>query len=434
MPYPDTFYRRTLVPADPSAPFDQLRGPAEADVVVVGGGIAGVSAAYELHQRGFDVALIEARQIGFGASGRNGGQLSPGFAAPLETLLKTSGERDARALYDLSREGVGIVINTTRELNLRGVDPVPGVISVSRHPAQDGMRALAKRMHSWGRELTFLDTPELRELVHSPRFHTGLLDPNAYHIHPLNYVTELARHLQRQAVRIYENTPMTRLQSTKGMTAANQEADHIVHTPQGQIRARRVVLCGSGYGGAEFAPLHRQILPVATYVVSTRGLAQAEPILSTRAAISDTRLSCDYFRITPQGELLWGGDVSGWPREPAHLAQRMKARLIEVFPQLEQIEIETAWTGLMGYARHRMPYLFETHPGLWTLTALGGHGLNTGPALARALAEAIDGDPRRADLMRPYGPRWNGGPFGPFAAQAIALAARLSDHRKERPH
>lgn len=428
MPHPDTFYSRTLTPAETSDPFAPLRGPAEADVVVVGGGIAGVSAAFELQQRGFDVALIEAQQIGFGASGRNGGQLSPGFAAPLETLLTTSGERDARALYDLSREGVEIVIQNTRDLNLKGVDPVPGVISVSRHPERDGMRAQAKRMQSWGRELTFLDTAELRELVHSPRFHTGLLDPNAYHIHPLNYVTELARHLQRHGVRIYENTPMIRLESIKD----NQAGDHIVYTPQGQIRARRVILCGSGYGGAEFTPLHRQILPIATYVVSTRGLAQAEPILSTQAAISDTRLSCDYFRITPQGELLWGGDVSGWPREPANLAQRMKARLIEVFPQLKQIEIETAWTGLMGYARHRMPYLFETRPGLWTFTALGGHGLNTGPALARALAEALAGDPRRADLMRPYGPRWNGGPFGPFAAQGIALAARLSDRRKER--
>ena len=421
--YIDSLYTRTRAP---HVPAPELEGAVAADVCVVGGGIAGISTAWELAARGQTVVLLEARRLGWGASGRNGGILSPGFAASSGAILARSGPAEARALYDLSREGVETVLRNTSELGLKGVDPVTGVLSVSRYPDERGMRAWQEEARElFGEDLDYLAPAALRDLVKSERFYDALYHPNGHHIHPLNYCLGLARDLVSRGGQVFENSAMLSLEPSGG--------DRIVRTAKGQVTARSVVLCGSGYGGREFGRLSRALLPIATYVVSTPDLgARAGEIMATGAAVSDTRLSCDYFRITPGGALLWGGGMSGLAKSPANLAALMKARIVEVFPQLADVGISCAWTGLMGYARHKMPYVQEMEPGVWAATALGGHGLNTGPAIARVVAEAIAENGTRHRLFRPYGLRWNGSIFGPLAADGIVAASNFRHRLRER--
>ncbi len=420
--YIDTHYTRTLHAAPP---YPRQSGAQAADVCIVGGGIAGVSTAWELTARGLSVVLLEARRIGWGASGRNGGMLSAGFAVDIQTVAARTDPQTARALYALSREGVQIVLNNTRDLKLQGVNPVAGKISVSRYPDAAAMRAWQETAaREYGHDQVYLPRRELRDLVKSDRFHDGLLDSDGHHIHPLNYCTGLAAAVQARGGQIFENSAMVSMDLNS--------AEKIVHTAGGSVRAQYVVLCGSGHTGPEFGKLHNSLLPIATYVVSTQGLGdRADQIMTTRAGISDTRLSCDYFRITPEGELLWGGGMSALSRAPANLSALMQARIAQVFPQISDVQIAVAWTGIMGYARHKMPYLQQLHSGVWTATALGGHGLNTGPAIARVLAEAITEKGTRHHLFRAFGLRWNGGPFGPIAADAIGAGSILANRWRE---
>ncbi len=421
--YVDTHYARTLS-ATATAP--QLSGDVHADVCIIGGGIAGVSTAWELTQQGVSVALLEAKRIGWGASGRNGGMLTSGFAASSEAILARSGHKDAHALHDLSVEGVEIVLQNTRDLNLAGVDPVKGVIIASRHPDPDGMKAWqAQAKKDYAEDLEYLSPDAMRKLVKSERFFDGIYNPNGYHIHPLNYCRGVAAEIQRAGGLVFENSEMTSMD----LDGPQKQ----VHTDQGTVTCKNVVLCGSGYSGPAFGRLRRNLLPIATYVISTQGLGdRAREIMNTSAAVADTRLSCDYFRITSAGELLWGGGMSAFRKHPANLTDLMKARILEVFPQLADVDIHLAWSGLMSYARHKMPYLVEMQPNVWTATALGGHGLNTGPILGRVLAEAITQTSQRHKLFEPYGLRWNGSFVGPLVADGLVAMSNMMHRRRER--
>lgn len=421
--YIDTYYTRSL---QVSLPTNSLVGDIEADVCIVGGGIAGVSAAWEFTNRGMKVVLLEANRISWGASGRNGGILSSGYAASTDSIQIRSGSEDARELYSLSQEGVEIVVENTRSLKLKGVNPTEGVLVTSRYPDADGMRAWQRQsLQEFGQDLEYLPRQDLRDLVKSDKFFDGLLDRNAYHIHPLNYCVGLALDVVRQGGQVFEHSAMTQMDLSG--------AEKRVQTENGTVKSKYVVLCGSGYSGSEFGKLRRSLLPIATYVVSTRDLGdRAHEIMNTSAAIADTRLSCDYFRMTPTGELLWGGGMSGLAKEPANLKRIMKARITDVFPQLSDVDIEVSWAGLMGYARHKMPYLVELQKNVWTMTALGGHGLNTGPALGRVLAEALCENGQRHKLFRPYGLRWNGSIAGPFVADGICAISNLKNGFREK--
>lgn len=420
--YIDSYYTRSLKDTSGYAP---LKGEVEADVCIIGGGIAGISTAWELTQRGLSVALLEKSRIAWGASGRNGGILSAGWAGPDSTLFR-GGEAAGRALYDLSREGVKTVIDNTRDLALAGVDPVPGRVSASRYPDAKGMQETVRSARmQFGHEKEYLPTAELRKLVNSDRFFDGYFDPESYHIHPLNYCKGLAQHIVKNGGQLFEMSEM--------ISMNHDGAEKITRTTEGSVKSKHVVMCGSGYSGKEFGRLYNSLLPIATYVISTKNLeGRLDGLMNTSAAVADTRLSCDYFRVTPTGELLWGGGMSGLAKSPPDLAALMKNRVLDVFPQLEDVEVEVAWTGLMGYARHKMPYVQQMKPNIWAATGLGGHGLNTGPAIGRVVAEAIAENGKRHELFAPFDLCWNGSIFGPLAADTICAASNFSHKIRER--
>ena len=410
--YRDTYYTRTMEPPLEAVPLTEC---IDADICIIGGGIAGVSCAYELTKGGKSVVLLEADQIAWGASGRNGGIVGPGFAADGAAIEKKLGLKTAKQIFDLSREGVEIFRNYSGTLSLPGVDIRPGSLSVSRYRDAQGMQDYARhKTDAYGYHLEYVPTDKLREMVRSDRYFDGVYDPQGFHAHSLNYCLGLARETQRLGGRFFENT--------RAVSMSRRGAGHLVNTRAGSVLCKTVILCQGGMVDGFHKRLRRNLLPIGTFVTATEPLGDlADEIISTSAAIVDTRMACDYFRVTPDGRLLWGGGMTGMATEPANLEQQMRRAFTSVFPQLADVKTDATWSGLLGYARHRMPYLCELHDGVWAATGLGGHGVNVGPLIGRLVAEAIVEGGKRHDVLAPYGLTWNGSVFGPLAADTVYL-------------
>ena len=425
MSYVETWYRGRMGPATPRPPLD---GDLDAEVCVVGGGLAGLSTALELARAGRRVCVLEGRRIGWGASGRNGGFVSPGYSAGWRTLERRVGADHTKALHRLSIEGMRAVAETIDRLEIAAAAPVKGYLSASRHEATAEL--LAYRDWAVGEfdyPVEFRDRDQVREVLRSDRYHQGLYQPDAFHIDPLAYSRAVAAEIERLGGRVFEDAPALSLSSSPG-------AGRRVVTVRGAVRAEDVVIACGGYTGPWQRRLHASYLPVATYVMLTRpGRELIASAIRTPAAIGDRRRAGDYYRLVEGGErILWGGKITTRTGEPRDLAAVLRASMVSTYPQLRDLEVDIAWSGLMAYARHLMPQVGPMAPGLWCCTAFGGHGLNTTAVAGRVLAEAITGASDRIALFAPFGLVWNGGVVGRMAVQAAYWALQAQDAFNER--
>lgn len=422
--YAQTWYRGRLADPGPRPP---LAAEVEADVCVIGGGLAGLTTALELARAGRGVCLVEARRVGWGASGRNGGFVSPGFSAGHATLVRAVGEDHARALHRLSIEGMRAVADNIDSLAVAGADPVFGYLSASRHEAGDALKTWRDQMaRDFDYPIELWPREQVQAALLSPRYFQGLYQPQAFHIDPLCYSRALAGEIERLGGRVFEESPVTSL--------GWRSAAHRVAAGDGAVIAQDVVIATGGYTGRLNRRLHAAYLPIATYVMLTR----AEPELiataiRTPAAIGDRRRAGDYYRLVDGGRrILWGGKITTRTGEPRRLADLLRASMTSTYPQLRDLEVDIAWSGLMAYARHLMPQIGPLSSGLWCCTAFGGHGLNTTAIGGRLVAEAIIGQSDRWRLFAPFGLAWNGGPAGRMAAQATYWALQMQDWLNER--
>ena len=414
----ETWYEATAERGPPRPP---LTENTQCDVCIIGGGLAGISAAHQLIRAGKSVVLIEARRLAWGASGRNGGFVSSGFARGASDIAAYVGLDAARALFKLSGEGTEFV-----RQNIARLDPSlkmgDGWIVALRHDDSTGAAKWSEAMNrDFAHPVSLLTTEQTRLVLRSPRYYQSLRDPSAFHIHPLRYALALAREAEEAGAIIHEECPA--LGFTRDGTMS------IVATPGGNIRARQVVFCVSSFDRHLLPRIGRAVLPVATYVAVTQPLHQ-DAIL-TGSAIADTRRAGDYYRVIEGGRILWGGRITTRIAPPSHLAQRMKGDMLSVYPQLGDPAIDYAWAGLMGYALHKMPLIGQLEEGIWYATGFGGHGLNTtamaGLLLARAIASGDDEYRRFAA----FAPRWAGGPFGRLGVQSSYWMMQLRDRLEE---
>jgi gamma-glutamylputrescine oxidase len=416
--YPASWYAATR---DMSADRPPLAARIEADVAVVGGGFAGLHTARLLALQGKRVALVERHRIGWGASGRNGGFVGPGFAERSGALIDRLGLEHTRRLYAQSQRGVAIVREAIDRLGRPDIRMGTGKLSVSRTDQGAGFadrtRALAEKL---GATFEPWDTARVRALLDTARYHQAIHDPSSFHIHPLNFALALAADIEARGGAIREATEATGL-SREGGTWR-------LHTPRGEVAAQHVVLAGNADLGSVQPQIARAVLPVATYVAVTEkigpGLAEA---IRWAGAISDTRRAGDYYRVIDGDRLLWGGRITTDTREPPRLREMMRGDILSVYPQLGDIRIEYAWPGIMGYAPHKMPQVGEIQPGLWICSAFGGHGLAQTAAGADAVAAGILGDDSLWRLFAPFGTRWAGGPFGQAATQLAYWSLQARD-------
>ncbi len=405
-----SYYRSTATPYQAHAP---LQGTTHANVAIVGAGFAGLNTALGLAERGVrDVVLLEGGQIGFGASGRNGGFVFAGYSLGEQALLAQQGPDNARALFKRTSAAVALIRQriATYAISCDSVDK--GVIWANwfRDPAvlRRCQQLLAEQFDvHW----QWLSQAELRERVRSDRYHDGLYEADALHLHPLNYAIGLAAAAAKQGVDIHEHS------TVQGMS--REGLRWRLRTAQGNVLADQVVLACGGYLAGLQKSIDRAILPIATYVMVTEPLQQRmETCLRTSAAIYDSRFAFDYYRPLPDTRLLWGGRISVCNRSPRAVQRLLAQDLLRVFPQLRGVKVDFAWSGLMSYARHQMPQIGGSDHGLWWAQAFGGHGLAptcvAGELLAAAIAEGDDSWKRFAD----YGLGSTHRPFGYLGAQA----------------
>jgi len=421
--YIDTHYSRTLATDER---FPALSGSRSADVCVVGGGLAGITAALELARRGRQVVLLEGRRVAWGASGRNGGFVSPGYATGLDAIEKLAGRDAAVSLYRLSMEGVRIVADNIRDLGIAEAGPVPGIIAAIRYDGAAALQSYRDRMErDFGRPLRFMPREEVRSLLLSAKYHQALYDADSFHFHPLNYARALVRELRRLGGQVHEDSLVT--------AAALDGPRKVVTTAAGQVECGDVVFAGGGYTDAVCPALRRAFLPIATYILLTDPIGdRIADAIRTNAAIGDDRRAGDYYRVVGGERILWGGRITTRTSDPRDLAERLRREMVTTYPQLADVRVEIAWSGLMSYARHLMPQIGRLQPGVWYCTAFGGHGMNTTAIGGKVVAEAIAGESDRVRLFEPFGLAWNGGPLGRAAAQLTYWTYQAMDSWRER--
>jgi len=379
--------------------FPPLQGAKSCDVAVVGGGLAGLSAALELAERGFSVTLLEARELGFGASGRNGGQAIHGLACDQTTIEAQLGLDQAKRVWAMSIEALDLLRQRLGRYDI-DCDWRDGYLGLATN-ARKGreLQDWAERMDQvYGYAQQHIPPAQIPQWIASERYHSGVFDARSGHLHPLKYTLGLGRAAAVAGVTIHEQTPVRSLQS--GQTVRLQ-------TPQGELQARHVLLAGNVYL-QDLAPvLQSRIMPVGTYIACTEGLdgALADSLIPSRAAVCDTNFVLDYFRTTNDQRMLYGGRVSYSTVTPTNLAASIRHRMVGTFPQLASAKVEYAWGGFVDISMNRAPD-FGRLPAtggyaanVYYLQGFSGHGLALTGLAGKLVAEAIAGDASRLDVF-----------------------------------
>jgi gamma-glutamylputrescine oxidase len=371
----------------------------EADVCVVGAGLAGLSAAIELADRGYSVIVLEAETVGWGASGRNGGQIIAGLACDQSVIEKSLGFEAARQAWDITISALNLVRERIKRFDIKCdlVDGFLGVAVGERKGAalREWYGNMAQRYH-YDTDAEWIESKDLHKWIDSPRFHSGYYDRRSGHLHPLNYTLGLARGAVSLGVKIFEHSPVRAM--TKGEPA-------LLRTDHGSVKARFVVLAGNMYlpeVAPELAPeLARRIMPVGTYIVGTEPLdpALTASLVPTKAAICDTNFVLDYFRFSADNRMLFGGRVSYSTMTPPNLKDDMHKRMQLVFPQLASAKVEYAWGGFVDITMNRAPDFGRVAPNVYYLQGFSGHGVALTGMAGKLVAEAISGQAERLDLM-----------------------------------
>ena len=405
-------YYEATAPRPPAAP--ALSGRHEAEVCVIGAGFAGLATALGLVERGVrDVLLLEAERVAFGASGRNGGFVFAGYSLDCANLLAQLGPDRARECYALTCDALNLIRRRIAE-HVIECDAVEGGALLANWFDDERilLRQRALMRDHFGAEWQLIGRDAMAAHLVSARYHGALREPDAFHFHPLKYALGLARVLASAGVRLHEHSAATSLTPIAG-------GGFRVATARGAVRARQVVLAGGGYLAGLAPRLERAMLPIATYVMATEPLgSEAARLVPSGAAIYDTRFAFDYYRRLADTRLLWGGRISVRDRSPAAIARFLRGDMARVYPSLADARIDFAWSGLMSYARHKMPQIGRLQPGLWFASSFGGHGVAPTTVAGEALAEAITGGAPLPPAFERYGLARTFGRLGLAAAQA----------------
>lgn len=394
MPAPEQHIRSYYAATAPAAPsHPALEGTIDADVCVVGGGIAGCSTALHLAERGFRVVLLEEHRIGWGASGRNGGQAIFGVACGQAKIERYLGKDDARRIFDVTVEGVELVRSLIAKHSI-DCDWQAGIFQAALKPRQmaelaadiEGLEALDYR------SARLVERKELTTMLASERYLGGLYDSNSGHLHPLNYTLGIAAAASKQGVRIFEGTRVTRV---------DEGAVAVARTAQGSVRAKQLVICANAYVNGLSARLNSRIMPVLTYIVATEklGAERARALIANNMAVADVNNILDYFRLSADGRMLFGGRVSYSGYDPLNTESATRARMLKVFPQLADAKIEYSWGGFVDITLNRAPHFGRLAPNIYFLQGFSGHGIVLTGIAGKLVAETIAGTAERFDIF-----------------------------------
>lgn len=388
----ESYYAAT---ANEQTQYPLLEGEHQTDVVVVGGGFTGVNTALELAERGYSVTLLEANRLSWGATGRNGGQIIGGIGHSLEQFEKTIGREGVRAIYDMGVECCDIIRQRVERYQI-DCDLTWGYCDVALKPRHmrefEAEQSYQQRM-GYPHSLEMLDRDQLQSEVRSERYLGGMLNRTGNgHCHVLNLCLGEAKAAANLGVKIYEQSRVTRV--IEGESPA-------VHTDKGVVKATHVVLCGNAYLDQLVPKLARKVLPSNSSVITTEPLTkqQAEALMPGNRAVCDPRTALDYYRLTADRRLLFGGLSNYTGREPTNLKGVMREKMLKVFPQLEGVRIDYGWSGQMGIGMNRMPQLGRLKGNVYYIQAYAGHGVAPTHMMGRITAQMIAGQAERFDIF-----------------------------------
>ncbi|MBI1215873.1 MAG: FAD-dependent oxidoreductase [Alphaproteobacteria bacterium] len=394
----------------------------ETDVCVVGGGLAGLNTALGLLERGQDAVVVEAKRIGWGASGRNAGFVAKGYSASEMSLLARLEKPHAQQLVTLTQNARKLIHSRIEKFNIDCGPLTPGVLTVSwKDNAREMRDYIDKANDVFHTGFEFWDREKVREHCKTQRYFDGVYSPQDYQFNPLRYLHGIAKVITEQGGRIFENSPAVKIsRDGKGWK---------VETKEGCVKAREVVLCCSIYIDGLDKRLANAAFPVQTYIMVTKPIDDAllEQSLNTLHAIYDMRFCSDYYRRVDGNRILWGGRVALWSR-PDNIAGMMLGDLLKVYPQLKgHAAPDYYWSGLLCYAPHKMPQLGQIEPGYWYNTGFGGHGLAPTTACGEVVASAIAEGDETWRAFEPFGIGFAGGKSGRYVAQMVYWWWRARD-------
>lgn len=365
-----------------------LQGEHVADVCVVGGGFTGLNTALELAERGMSVILLEAHKIGWGASGRNGGQLIRGVGHGLEQFEGIIGKDGVRQMKLMGLHAVEIVRQRVERFNI-ACDLTWGYCDLANKPRDlEGFAEEADELRSLGyrHETRLLQANEVRSVVGSDRYVGGFVDMGSGHLHPLNLALGEAGAAAQLGVKLFEHSAVTRIDYGPQVR---------VHTAQGSVRANSLVLGCNAYLKDLNPQLSGKVLPAGSYIIATEPLseAQAHALLPQNMAVCDQRVALDYYRLSADRRLLFGGACHYSGRDPQDIAAYMRPKMLEVFPHLKDVKIDFQWGGMIGIGANRLPQIgrLPDQPNVYFAQAYSGHGVNATHLAGKLLAEAISG-------------------------------------------
>ena len=365
-----------------------LQGDVVADVCVVGGGFSGLNTALELAERGMSVVLLEAHKNGWGASGRNGGQLIRGVGHGLDQFEGVIGKDGVRQMKLMGLEAVEIVRQRVERFNI-ACDLTWGYCDLANKPRDlEGFAEEAQELRDLGyrHETRLLQANEVHTVVGSDRYVGGFIDMGSGHLHPLNLALGEAAAAAQLGVKLFEHSAVTRI---------DYGPEVRVHTAQGSVRAKTLVLGCNAYLQGLNPHLSGKVLPAGSYIIATEPLtqAQAHALLPQNMAVCDQRVALDYYRLSADRRLLFGGACHYSGRDPQDIGAYMRPKMLDVFPHLKDVKIDYQWGGMIGIGANRLPQIgrLPDQPNVYYAQAYSGHGVNATHLAGKLLAEAISG-------------------------------------------
>jgi gamma-glutamylputrescine oxidase len=386
----NSYYAAT---ASSDACYSTLKGTLKTDVCVVGGGFSGIATALSLAERGYQVVVLEGLRVGWGASGRNGGQMIGGISGE-HRVERQLGEAGRRMLADIRYLGHDIIEDRIRRYQI-ACDLKHGWGEVAARPRHmDGLRAYIdeRRAAGDGNHLELVEPDQIAAVIGSPIYHGALVDRRSGHLHPLNLCIGEAKAAAGLGVKIFEESPVR---------AFGGGAKPFVETAEGRVEASSIVLGGYMDPAFQRGPLHGLAFPTGSYIVATEPLpeALAREISPQDLAIADSNVVLDYFRLSADRRLLFGGRCNYSNREPSDNRATLRPRMVEVFPQLAGVALDFAWGGKIDIVISRVPAIGRLEPNVYYMQGYCGHGVNATHIAGQIVADAISGTMERLDLF-----------------------------------
>ncbi|WP_346842100.1 FAD-binding oxidoreductase [Metapseudomonas otitidis] len=389
-PYPQSYYAASANPV-PARP--ELEGETQTDVCIIGAGYTGLSTALFLLENGFKVTVVEAAKVGFGASGRNGGQIVNSYSRDIDVIERTVGPKQAQLLGQMAFEGGRIIRERIAKYDIKCDLKDGGVFAAFTAKQMGHLESQKKLWERYGHtQLELLDGKRIREVVASENYIGGMLDMSGGHIHPLNLALGEATAVESLGGVIHEQSPAIRVE---------RGDNPVVYTPKGSVKAKFVVVAGNAYLGNLLPELMAKSMPCGTQVITTEPLSNemARSLLPQDYCVEDCNYLLDYFRLSGDNRLIYGGGVVYGARDPSNIEAIIRPKMLKTFPQLKNVKIDFAWTGNFLLTLSRLPQVGRLGDNIYYSQGCSGHGVTYTHLAGKVLAEALRGQAERFDAF-----------------------------------